>query len=166
MKNPERHTPGFDENETGDHLGEIRVAPVSRVMVPRLAEIDATWNSNPWKQSSFEVELANPASSVVGAYRDELLVGYLIAHVVIDEAHIVSIGVAPEWRRQGVGSVLLTEALDALRQRGVAVVTLEVRVSNTAARSLYHRGGFEAVGRRKEYYSNNGEDAVIMRRSL
>lgn len=161
-RRPDKQEPGL--GETGGYQGDFQVAPVSRVWLDALAEIDASWNSNPWSQSAFEVELANPTAQVWGIFCDHHLVGYLVAHVVLDSAHIVSIAVAKPWRRQGLGGMLLRHFLEEVEASGVSVVTLEVRASNELARRLYSGVGFEPVGIRREYYTNNNEDAVIMRR--
>jgi ribosomal-protein-alanine N-acetyltransferase len=81
----------------------------------------------------------------------------------MDEAHIVSLGIDPVWRRQGGGNELLRDFLRLCRLENVLHVTLEVRVSNQAAQALYAQAGFKAAGIRKHYYSDNGEDAITMR---
>jgi ribosomal-protein-alanine N-acetyltransferase len=81
---------------------------------------------------------------------------------MVDEAHITTFAVLPAWRRQGVGARLLIELLDMAVGMGASVATLEVRLSNRAARSLYERFGFHPVGLRPRYYSDNHEDALIM----
>ena len=78
------------------------------------------------------------------------------------QAHIATIAVAPEHRRQGIADVLMVELLKVAGERGYDEVTLEVRVSNEAAIALYERHGLSEVGRRKGYYGDNGEDALIM----
>jgi ribosomal-protein-alanine N-acetyltransferase len=81
---------------------------------------------------------------------------------MVDEAHITTFGVHPEWRRQGIGRQLLLNLVDLARTLGAARMTLEVRASNTAAQALYRTFGFEAVGRRRAYYTDDGEDAIVM----
>ena len=81
---------------------------------------------------------------------------------VLDEAHIVIIGIRPEDRRKGLGELLLIAAIEAAMKQGSRVLTLEVRSSNEAARTLYRKYGFQEVGVRKRYYADNHEDAVIM----
>jgi ribosomal-protein-alanine N-acetyltransferase len=128
-----------------------------------LVEIDSTWNPKSWSLKLFERELENPAARVRGVFAGEILIGYLIAHVVLDEAHIVSLGLDPEWRGKGGGSFLLADFLRIARLEHIAVITLEVRASNSVAQRLYERVGFRAVGIRRHYYSNDGEDAITMR---
>jgi ribosomal-protein-alanine N-acetyltransferase len=82
--------------------------------------------------------------------------------LVIDEAHIGTLAVHPDWRRRGLGSLLLVALLDKAVEMGAVFATLEVRVSNVAAQNLYRTFGFERVGLRRRYYQDNGEDALIM----
>ena len=82
--------------------------------------------------------------------------------LVIDEAHISTLAVHPDWRRHGLGSLIMAALLDKAVERGAVVATLEVRVSNEAAQNLYRTFGFERVGLRRHYYQDNNEDALIM----
>ncbi len=90
------------------------------------------------------------------------VVGYGGLWLMVDEAHISTIASHPEWRRRGIGELLLVAMIDASADIGGSVVTLEVRVSNAPAQALYRKYAFEVVGLRKGYYSDNGEDAYIM----
>ena len=81
---------------------------------------------------------------------------------MVDEAHITTFAVHPAWRRQRIGERLLLAFLDLARDRHAREATLEVRLSNIAARRLYEKYGFRPVGLRPRYYSDNGEDALIM----
>ncbi len=151
---------------TGARQDTFLVAPVSHFWASRLVAIDSTWNPKSWSRQLFERELNQPLSRVRGLFVGNLLIGYLIAHVVLDEAHIVSLGLAPEWRRQGGGRFLLKDFVRYCRLEGITAVTLEVRVSNIPARALYEAHGFAAAGFRRRYYSDNGEDAITMRLEL
>jgi [ribosomal protein S18]-alanine N-acetyltransferase len=82
--------------------------------------------------------------------------------VTLDEGHITTIATAPEYRRRGVGELVLNGIIDAAAELGGSVLTLEVRVSNLPAQSLYLKYGFEARGTRRRYYTDNNEDALIM----
>lgn len=92
----------------------------------------------------------------------ELLVGYVGVWYMAGEAHIVSIAVREPYRRKGLGELLLIGAVEMAMRRDCQCVTLEARVSNDAAKTLYAKYGFSEVGLRRRYYSDNGEDAVIM----
>ncbi len=129
-------------------------------------EIERASYPTPWSRSMFVTELAKPSSLCLGAYEERgALVGYLIVSRYVDAWHVMNVAVAPAHRRRGIASALL-ERLFALTsgdaQRGY---TLEVRVSNAAAIRLYERLGFEQRGRRRGYYTDNREDALIMWRS-
>jgi [ribosomal protein S18]-alanine N-acetyltransferase len=90
------------------------------------------------------------------------IVGYGGLWLMVDEAHISTIASHPDWRRRGIGELLLLAMIDSAAEIGASVVTLEVRISNAPAQTLYRKYEFEVVGRRKGYYSDNGEDAYIM----
>jgi len=90
------------------------------------------------------------------------IVGYGGFWLMVDEAHISTIASHQDWRRRGIGELLLVSMIDRAAEIGAHVVTLEVRLSNLAAQTLYRKYGFEVTGRRKNYYSDNGEDALIM----
>jgi ribosomal-protein-alanine N-acetyltransferase len=91
-----------------------------------------------------------------------VIAGYAGFWVMVDEAHISTLATHPAWRRQGVAELLLIAMTEHAAEIGARVMTLEVRVSNTGAQALYRKFGFEVVGRRLQYYSDNREDALIM----
>lgn len=93
---------------------------------------------------------------------DDSIVGFLGLWFMMDEAHIVTVAVDPHQRQRGVGELLVAEALAQARDHGSVFVTLECRVSNTPAQALYLKYGFTRAGIRKRYYTDNGEDALIM----
>lgn len=90
------------------------------------------------------------------------LVGYGGVWLSVDEGHITTIATAPEHRGRSVGELLLISLIDQALDLGAERITLEVRVSNTVAQQLYLKYGFEPVGRRPRYYTDNGEDAMLM----
>ncbi len=94
------------------------------------------------------------------------VVGYAGFWYIVDEAHISTIAVHPEWRGRGAGEQVLTGLLERALDLGAVAATLEVRVSNTLAQNLYRKYAFEVVGRRKRYYRDNGEDALLMTAAL
>ena len=94
------------------------------------------------------------------------LAGFIVARVIADELHVNNVAVRPEFRGRGLGSTMLQTTLDAARQRNAKMAQLEVRANNQAAQGLYRRCGFEMVGRRKNYYRNPTEDAILMSLSL
>ncbi len=90
------------------------------------------------------------------------IVGYAGFWVMVDEAHISTLATHPQWRRQGIAELLIIAMLERAAEIGARLMTLEVRVSNVDAQALYRKYGFDVVGRRPQYYSDNREDALIM----
>ena len=99
---------------------------------------------------------------ILVAEEGETILGYVWARFVLDEGDIGNIAVAPGFRRRGAGAALLKALLEEAARRQAAVVQLEVRESNLAARRLYEKNGFETVGKRKNYYEKPAEDAILM----
>ncbi len=136
--------------------------------IPRVREIDLVSFSLPWPERSFRFEITeNPASRlwVVEARLPDgqtLVVGMIVMWLVLDEAHIGTFAIHPEYRRQGIGQKLLADSLLQAHELGVRQCYLEVRRSNVAAQQLYQRFGFEVVSVRNRYYRDNGEDALMM----
>jgi len=115
-----------------------------------------------WSRADFFRELKNELAEYVVGELDKKIVAYAGAWVSFDQAEVMHIAVEPELRGQGVGTILFGELIKAVKERGATSITLEVRPSNTAAIKLYENFGLKSVGRRKGYYLDNGEDALIM----
>ncbi len=133
------------------------------------ADIDAVWNIEkmyftlPWSRLSLALEVErNKCARYFVAESEGTILGYAGMWLVLDEAHITNIAVHPLARRRGIGEALLRALMAEAYRLGIERITLEVRDSNTAAQSLYEKLGFVRVGRRKGYYSDNNEDAIIM----
>ncbi|HZS62051.1 MAG TPA: ribosomal protein S18-alanine N-acetyltransferase [Gemmatimonadaceae bacterium] len=128
----------------------------------------ASFTDPPWSRESFTALVDSPRAYFTVACEPPTgaVVGYVVAWFVVDEAEIANLAVAPDRRGRGVGSRLLDAALTEARLAGAIVVHLEVRDSNAAARALYDSRGFEAVGRRRRYYRDPVEDALLLRRDL
>jgi ribosomal-protein-alanine N-acetyltransferase len=121
--------------------------------------------ADPWAARDFR-EALGAATLFLVSVRAERVQGYVVARRAADEGEILNLAVAPQNRRQGVGRALARQALEALRTSGAAVVYLEVRESNAAARRLYEGLGFQSVGRRVRYYRDPTEDAVVLRAAI
>ena len=106
--------------------------------------------------------MTNRLARYLVARIDGRIVAYGGMWLMVDEAHITTFAVHPAWRRQRIGERLLLAFLDLARDRHAREATLEVRLSNIAARRLYEKYGFRPVGLRPRYYSDNNEDALIM----
>lgn len=120
----------------------------------------------PWSKQSYMGELKNQFATYLVCDREAQLVGYIGIWVVFDEAHITNVAVDPKWRGQGLGRVLMEEAEKIARHKKTLRILLEVRPSNYAALSLYESLGYMETGRRRGYYSDNGEDAILMTKLL
>lgn len=119
--------------------------------------------TKPWSREMFQAELIRGLSlALVARSEDNKILGYLCGSMVGGELHISNVAVEPEARRQRVGSKLLLSALAQASQQGAETATLEVRVSNLMAQALYRDFGFIVVGRRRRYYTEPVEDALIM----
>jgi [ribosomal protein S18]-alanine N-acetyltransferase len=116
----------------------------------------------PWSRSMFAGELAKPASLCLGAFEDDRLAGYLITSRYVDAWHVMNIAVNPSFRRRGIATALLERLFELTDDGGRRGYTLEVRVSNKGAIKLYERLGFTARGKRRGYYTDNREDALVM----
>ena len=116
----------------------------------------------PWSRSMFDAELRKPSSLAIGAFTDDVLVGYAFVSRYVDAWHVMNVAVTHAFRRRGIASALLERLFAVTATDPRRGYTLEVRVSNTGAIKLYERLGFEARGLRRGYYTDNREDALIM----
>ena len=116
----------------------------------------------PWSREAFWQEAASERAFYLLVLEDERIIGYAGTWIILDEAQITNVAIAPEYRGQGIGSQLMTELIRQVKARGATAMTLEVRPSNAPAIALYTSFGFRDTGRRPGYYQDNGEDAIIM----
>ncbi len=127
-----------------------------------VAELELKCFAMPWSRADFLRENNNELAEYVVGELDKKIVAYAGAWVSFDQAEVMHVAVEPKLRGQGVGTVLFGELIQAVKKRGATSITLEVRPSNTAAVKLYENFGLKSVGRRKNYYLDNNEDALIM----
>lgn len=118
--------------------------------------------STPWTRDSIKSELKNRLSNYIVCEIDGKIVGYIGSWIIIDEAHITNVAVDPSYRGRGIGGNLIQSLIEDCKEKYIKSMTLEVRTSNVVAQSLYKKYGFKPGGIRKEYYSDNREDAIIM----
>jgi [ribosomal protein S18]-alanine N-acetyltransferase len=119
--------------------------------------------SMPWSRGAFLYELQQNRVARCWVMREgTALVGYICLWEIGDEIHITNVAVAPAARRRGIGRLLLQGVLDYALGHQVSLVVLEVRPSNAEALALYESAGFQTVGRRRGYYYDTGEDALVM----
>jgi len=134
-----------------------------------LEHIDAVWEiekasfPNPWSRQAFLEEIVfNQRAFYLVAQLGKKIIAYAGCWIIFDEAHITNVATLPEYRRQKIATKLLESLEQHLASQGVDSLTLEVRVSNQEAQDLYRQRKFSAIGLRKNYYTDNNEDAIIM----
>lgn len=145
-----------------DRKAAIRLEPLKPEHLPEILEIEKVSNTAPWSERSFLGELTNPQSVFLVAVAEGKVAGYAGLWIVVDEGHITTVAVHPDHRRSGIGKRLTVEVLERAKARGIVCATLEVRASNEAAIRLYEQLGFVRAARRKGYYPDNREDAIVM----
>jgi [ribosomal protein S18]-alanine N-acetyltransferase len=141
----------------------LAVEPMTLDDVPDVHRIERASFPVPWPDYAFRQELQTNRLAhyfIVRAGGEAVAYGGL--WMMVDEAHITTFAVMPQWRRHGIGGRLMVELMRVAKDLSARVATLEVRITNNAARSLYGQFGFRPVGVRPRYYTDNGEDALIM----
>lgn len=143
----------------------ITIEKMSREHLSEVASIEEMSFSLPWSLESLELMLTEQASALV-ALEDGRVLGYVGMMCVLDEGQIINVAVHPDARRRGVGRSLMKAAEAYAKERGIVFLSLEVRESNIAARSLYSSLGWEEQGIRKGFYSHPVENACVMTKSI
>ena len=147
--------------------GGFRPRHASADDIDDLVEVELLSQAAPWSHRVFEKELALDFSRLWLVPWDEpaavdRVAAYLVFWLVHDEVHVLNVVVHPGARRRGLARSLMTELVARASQQRASLISLEVRVSNTAARGLYDALGFVQIGRRPQYYADNGEDADVL----
>ena len=132
--------------------------------VPQIADLEKMCFHDPWSLNSIASEVSNKLSLWFVAVENEKVIGYVGSQTVLGETDMMNIAVHPDCRKRGIATLLITHLVDALAQQGSHSLMLEVRESNENAISVYRKLGFMDVGRRKNYYRNPKEDALILRK--
>ncbi|WP_160724917.1 ribosomal protein S18-alanine N-acetyltransferase [Bacillus sp. USDA818B3_A] len=131
--------------------------------IDKVLEVEHASFTTPWSREAFYNEIHNNKFAVyIVLEEDHKIIGYCGSWIVIDEAHVTNIAILPEFRGKKLGGALLAKLMTTAREMGAKSMTLEVRVTNHVAQSLYRKFGFQNGGIRKRYYSDNQEDALIM----
>jgi ribosomal-protein-alanine N-acetyltransferase len=134
--------------------------------IPAVLEIEQISFSTPWDKQNFLNEIYNKYAFLKVAVFEENVIGYICANYILHESHILDLAVDPDFRRRGVATILMNEAIRELKKRGCVFMYLKVRVSNTGAQKFYELFGFKVETTRKKYYGNPDEDALLMMRRL
>ena len=132
--------------------------------VAQVAALEKLCFSDPWSEKSVGSELENPLSLWLVAEEEGAVWGYVGSQTVMGETDMMNVAVHPDYRNQGIATALIVGLVEELRRQGSHCLTLEVRASNETAIRVYERLGFTELGRRKNYYRNPREDALILRK--
>ena len=132
--------------------------------VAQIAELEKLCFSDPWSENSIASELDNKLAFWLVATEGERVAGYIGSQTVMDETDMMNVAVHPDYRRKGIAEALVNNLVEQLKKMGSHCLTLEVRASNVPAIALYEKLGFSEIGRRKNYYRNPREDALILRK--
>ena len=132
--------------------------------VSQIAQLEKICFSDPWSENSIASELGNKLAFWLVATEGEKVAGYVGSQTVMDETDMMNVAVHPDFRRQGIAEALVNGLVDQLKAMGSHCLTLEVRASNAPAIALYEKLGFSEIGRRRNYYRNPREDALILRK--
>jgi ribosomal-protein-alanine N-acetyltransferase len=147
------------------NLFELKIESLSKAHLSAILELDRICFGGLWSKDGYEREINSPNSEIHGLFSQktgEKLLGMGCFWSILEEAHITILAVNPQYHRQGMGAALLYSLIHTACESNLERATLEVRVSNLAAISLYEKFGFNSAGRRRRYYKDNGEDALIL----
>lgn len=144
----------------------LKIQNLSFDYLDEITELDKKCFKLNWSKALFESELNSPNARYLIALNGEKLIGYCGIQTVAGEGNITNVAVLPEYRKQGIATRLIEEMISYGNAIKLDFITLEVRESNTNAIKLYEKFGFEKVGARKNYYSDNKETALLMTKQL
>lgn len=139
---------------------------MDRGHIARIAELERQCFNAPWSEECLASELDNELAYWIVAMEGDAVAGYVGSQTVLGETDMMNIAVHPDHRRKGIAERLLLELIAALKGMDSHCLTLEVRESNEPARRLYEKHGFQEIGRRKNYYRDPKEDALILRKEF
>jgi [ribosomal protein S18]-alanine N-acetyltransferase len=142
---------------------DLTIRAMSESDLDGILAIEKKSFADPWSQRLFRETLLFPQSVnfVVESTGGEVI-GYLNLYLIAHEGHLLNLAIHPAWRRQGLATAILSHTIEHLRQRQALHLFLEVREKNQSAIGLYRKFGFEVVGKRKRYYAETNEDALVM----
>lgn len=142
-------------------FADFKILPMEQRHTAAVAKLEKDCFSEPWSNDSIR-EAAEHGTEFFVAENAEHLLGYIGIKPVLDEGYITNVAVFPQYRKQGVATALIKRVFELAQKKKLAFVSLEVRVSNSAAIALYEKAGFKEEGRRKSFYRDPREDALIM----
>lgn len=142
------------------------IVPMNETHIAQIAALERECFSDPWSENSIASELSNDLSLWLVDECEGQVVGYIGSQSVPPESDVMNLAVAPAYRKRGIGRALMLALMQALREKEMESLTLEVREGNAPAIALYTKLGFRQVGKRPRYYVNPTEDALILRKEL
>lgn len=145
---------------------ETEISPMTEKDISSIADLEKECFSTPWSEYSLRSELSNDTAVFLKAETKGEISGYIGMHIVLDECYIANVAVGNKFRRKGIGSLLISKAENMAREKNCSFISLEVRVSNTPAISLYEKYGYISQGQRKNFYSHPTENALIMTKTF
>jgi [ribosomal protein S18]-alanine N-acetyltransferase len=145
-------------------LDTLDIRPLTYPDLPKVVALERRVFAAPWSLSMFVLELSKPSAICLGAWAERDLRGYLVCSRYDQTWHLMNVSVDPELRRMGIARALMDAMIERAGEN--ANYTLEVRVSNAGAIAMYEGYGFRSVGTRRHYYSDTGEDAIVMWRAI
>jgi [ribosomal protein S18]-alanine N-acetyltransferase len=148
------------------HDLSFELRPLDLGFIDEIQAIDQESFPTPWSRAMLLGEFTEEYSLILGLLRSNELCGYLIAHLVACELHVLSLAVAPQYRKQGLAAILLRETLEYAYEQGATHAFLEVRAGNLAAQRLYRSFGFRISHVRKSYYEDRNEDAIVFEKDI
>ena len=143
-------------------MSNISITLMEECDLEAVLEVSSLSLKESWSKESFKKELSNPLAKYLVAKGNNKVIGFAGVWTIVDEGHITNIAVHPNFRKKGIGSILLSSLIEHCKNWGCNSLTLEVRASNTPAQNLYKKYNFKEEGIRKKYYKDNNEDAIIM----
>ena len=142
----------------------MKIIPMTDAHVDAVADLEAICFADPWSANSVASELTNPLSCWLVALEADTVVGYIGSQTVMGETDMMNVAVHPDHRRKGIAVSLIHALVQKFKECESHCLTLEVRASNAPAIALYEKLGFTEAGRRRNYYRNPKEDALILRK--
>ena len=142
----------------------MTIVKMKECHVSAVAALETICFSDPWSENSVSSELKNKLSLWLVAEENGTVAGYIGSQTCGEESDVMNVAVHPDFRRRGIAEALVNALVADLKAIGSHCLTLEVRASNVPAIALYEKMGFSEIGRRKNYYRNPREDALILRK--
>lgn len=146
-------------------MGKKLIADCTKENIDTVYKIDNTSSCYNWTKKMFLEEFENKNSFFKVLYADKIIVGYIIYHIIIDEAEILNIVIDNKFKRQNLGKYLLEQTINDISKKNIKTIFLEVGEKNTPAINLYLKFGFQQYNIRNNYYKN-GENAILMRKTV